>query len=226
MSLFFSLLPLYLVGNLHCIGMCGPLVMMLGKHRYRHLYFLGRLLSFALTGMVAGALGAVLDAVLQQYHIPAVTSLVFGSFIFIIGVYSLLGWQYPGYHWLAKRLQGTSQTLSLLMLRDQPWPAFLFGFFTILLPCGQTVIVFSACALAGDAWVGLFNGAAFALLTSPALALAMQAQHLLRYARHYYNTLMGVCGMFIGILAIGRGLAEAGIIPHLVLNETYHIVLF
>lgn len=226
MSLFFSLLPLYVVGNLHCIGMCGPLVMMLGSHRYRHLYFLGRLLSFSLTGMIAGALGAVLDAVLKHYHIPAMASFLFGFAILCIGLYSLMGWQYPGYHWLAHRLKSSTQSLSLLMLRDQPWPTFLFGFFTILLPCGQTVVVFSACALAGDPWIGMFNGAAFALITSPALLLAMQAQHLLRHARQYYNVLMGACALLIGLLAIARGLAEIDLIPHLVLSSTYHIVLY
>ena len=80
--------------------------------------------------------------------------------------------------------------------------------------------------MAGDAWIGLFNGAAFALLASPSLALAMQAQHLFKYARGYYNVLMGCAALFIGLLAIARGLAEADLIPHLVLSATYHIVLY
>ncbi len=28
-----ALLPLYILGNLHCIGMCGPIVAFLSRHR-------------------------------------------------------------------------------------------------------------------------------------------------------------------------------------------------
>lgn len=230
MSLFFTMLPFYLFGNLHCIGMCGPLVMMLGQHKYRYFYFLGRLASFGLAGLIAGEAGAVLQLLFQRYHISAATSFLFGAIIVIIGICSLFRWQYPGHQWLAKRLSVMNHRLSLLMLRDQAWPAFLFGFFTIALPCGQTIIVFSACALAGDPWIGLINGLAFALLTSPSLLLAMHAHKLLGSLKPYYNYIMGFCAIFIGILAICRGLAEIDLFPHLILNtqssKEYHIIIF
>lgn len=226
MTLFLTMLPFYLLGNLHCIGMCGPLVMMIGQHRFRHFYFFGRTLSFGLAGLMAGELGAILQNVLRQYHIGAATSFLFGGIIFVIGLYSLLGWQPPSQQWIAGRFETINRTLSLLMLRDRAWPTFLFGFFTVALPCGQTIIVFSACALAGDAWVGLLNGIAFALLTSPSLLLAMHAHNLLRNLRPYYNRVMGLCAICIGILAIFRGLAEIEMIPHLILNPEYHIVLY
>ena len=224
------MLPLYLLGNLHCIGMCGPLVMMLGQHHYRYYYFLGRLASFSLAGLIAGEAGAVLHLILQKYYVSAIASFAFGSIIFIVGIYSFLGWQYPGQKWLAKTLSGANKTLSLLMLRNQAWPTFLFGFFTIALPCGQTLIVFSACALAGDALIGLFNGFAFALLTSPSLFLAMHAHIALRSLKMHYNKIMGACALLIGILAFCRGLAEINCIDHCVLNPNsspeYHIVLY
>jgi len=230
MSLFLSLLPLYVFGNFHCIGMCGPLVMMIGQHRYRYFYFLGRLFSFTLAGTIAGEAGAVLNVVLVKYHIPAATCFLFGFFILSLGITTLMQVQYPGYQWLAKRMKGFNSTISLLMLRDKAWPSFLFGFFTIALPCGQTLIVFSACALAGDPFVGMLNGFAFALLTSPSLFFAMHAHALLRKFRGHYNILTGSVACMIGILALCRGLAEADIIPHFVVNPQsapyYHIVLY
>lgn len=230
MALFFTMLPLYLVGNLHCIGMCGPLVMMLGQHRYRYFYFLGRTLSFTLAGMAAGEAGAILNLVLHNYHISAMTSFLFGGIILLIGFYSLLGWQYPAYEWLGKRLQHVNKRLSLLMLQDRALPSFLFGFFTITLPCGQTLIVFSACALSGDLWVGMGNGFAFAVLTSPSLVLAMNAHNLFRSLKGYYNKIMGACSIFIGILALCRGFADLDLIDHLVINaeaaSQYHIVIY
>lgn len=230
MTLFLSLLPLYLFGNLHCLGMCGPLVMMIGQHRYRYFYFLGRTLSFSLAGMAAGGVGAVSDIVFKHYHIAAMTTWIFGIVLMVLGIFTLGGWSYPGHQWLARRLAGVNSTLSLLMLRDQAWPAFLFGFFTLALPCGQTLIVFSACALSGDPMIGLLNGFAFALLTSPSLFLAMKAHTFLRHARRYYRTVVGVSALIVGALAILRGLAESGVIQHLILNPQspayYHIVIF
>jgi sulfite exporter TauE/SafE len=230
MPLFFSLFPLYLFGNLHCIGMCGPLVMMIGRHRFRYFYFLGRTLSFSLAGLFAGEVGAVFNLLLKQYHIPALTSFLFGFIIAIVGVFSICGRKYPGYHWLASKLARANHTLSLLMLRDQPWPAFLFGFFTLSLPCGQTMIVFSACALYGDPFVGLLNGCAFAILTSPSLFAAMHAHRFFQSGKRHYNAIMGVCALIVATLAFCRGLAEMELIPHMILNPksdpNYHLVIY
>lgn len=230
MTLLLTMLPIYLLGNLHCIGMCGPLVVMIGQHRYRYFYFLGRLISFTLAGTIAGEAGAVLHLILKQYHIPAVTCFIFGGFILMVGIYSLFGWQYPGHQWLAKRLSRFNHSLTLFMLRDQVWPTFLFGFFTIALPCGQTLIVFSACALSGDLYVGMLNGFVFALLTSPSLFAAMKAHSLFSRAKRHYQKIIGLFGVFVGMIAILRGLAETEVISHLILNPQsavyYHIVIY
>lgn len=230
MTLLLAMLPIYIFGNLHCLGMCGPLVMMIGHHRYRYFYFLGRTLSFSLAGMVAGALGEVADTLFKEYHLAEATSFIFGGILILLGIYTFSGWAYPGYVWLSKRLAKANQALSLLMLRDRAWPTFLFGFFTIALPCGQTLIVFSACALSGDMYVGLLNGFAFALLTSPSLFVAMKAHAMLRRARGYYQTVIGISSMVVGGVAILRGFAEMGWISHWIINPEaspyYHVVIF
>lgn len=224
------MLPLYFFGNLHCIGMCGPLVLMLGKHRFRYYYFLGRISSFTLAGMVAGEVGAVLNMFLHKFHISALASFFFGGSILLVGMGSLLKWGFPAQKWLANRTARISRRLSLLMLRDQPFATFLFGFFTIALPCGQTVIVFSACALSGDLYVGMLNGFVFAILTSPSLFLAMHAHQLLGKRKKNYTILIGLCAMAVGTLAFFRGFAELGWIPHLIINpgfsREYHIALY
>jgi sulfite exporter TauE/SafE len=110
------------------------------------------------------------------------------------------------------------------MLKDQQWTTFLFGLATVTLPCGQSLIVFSACALTGSFYVGLFNGFALALLTTPALFLAMQAHTLLKKIKHYYRQAFGISAFMIGGLAICRGLAEMEWIPHFAFNS--HFVLF
>lgn len=220
------MLPVYVIGNLHCLGMCGPLVMMIAQHRFRYYYFAGRLLSFTLAATAAGALGSVLHTFLSYYHLSALASFLFGLIILGTGFYSLRNKHYPGYQWLMKVTKGMNHSLSLLILQDRALPTFLFGFFTVLLPCGQTLVVFSACALAGDPWIGMVNGLAFALITSPSLFVAMHAYRLFGRFRKHYNVLMGMTALVIGLLALLRGFAELGIISHLVLNHRYHVVLY
>jgi uncharacterized protein len=230
MSLLLTMLPYYLLGNFHCAGMCGPLVLMLSRHRYRQLYFLGRLVSFSLAGLLAGAGGSVINVFLNQYHLSALVSFIFGFAILVIGFTNVFKVSFFNFSFITKATAKAGQSLSLLMLRDQPWPTFLFGFFTLTLPCGQTVVVFSACALYGDPWVGLVNGLCFALLTSPSLAAVMFANHLFQKIKHHYNFIMGMAAIGIGILAICRGLAELALIPHLILNAQasshYHLVIY
>lgn len=217
MSLLLSMLPLYLLGNFHCIGMCGPLVMMLGSHPYRLLYFIGRLASFTLMAGLAGGAGALLY---DLFRVSAWISFLFGGGLLLMGIWTLMRWPLPAFG------RGVGQKLSLLLLKEEPWPTFLFGFFTVLLPCGQTLLVFSACALYGDLTVGLLNGFAFALLTSPSLFLAMHMHSLLGKAKRYYNVMLGIFACLVGFLAICRGFAEMGVISHLVVNAEYHVMLF
>ena len=230
MTLLLAMLPLYIFGNFHCLGMCGPLVMMIGHHRYRNWYFFGRTLSFSLAGFIAGGLGAVAGAFFKQFFFAETISICFGVILIVLGVCTLTGRSYPGHAWLGRRLAKANQSLSFLILRDSPYPTFLFGFFTIALPCGQTLIVFSACALSGDPLVGLINGLAFALLTSPSLFFAMHAHALLRNARQYYQPVIGISALLVGVVAILRGVAEAGLISHWTINlfssETYHLAIF
>lgn len=70
------------------------------------------------------------------------------------------------------------------------------------------------------------NGAAFAVLTTPSLWLAMHAHKLLSWGKRYYNQLLALAAIAAGSVALMRALAELGFIPHLVLSESYHIVIY
>jgi sulfite exporter TauE/SafE len=230
MTLFFSLLPLYLFGNVHCLGMCGPLVLLIGKHQYRYFYFMGRILSFSLAGLMAGEAGAVLQIFLKKYHLTESISIFFGMVIMYFGLGLLFNWNFFKNITQWKFLQTLNHTLAQLILKDNWKATFLFGFFTVLLPCGQTLVVFSACALVADPLVGLGNGFAFACLTTPSLVLAMHTYKFFNKLKRHSNTILGLSTIFVGILACCRGFAEMGWISHFVLNPNsptlYHIVIF
>lgn len=230
MNLLAAMLPFYLMGNLHCMGMCGPLAMTLGAHRYRYFYFVGRLCAFTLAGTAAGGLGAVLNVYLSGLHLSAIASLLLGVVLIFFGALRLAGRAFPGQFYFAKMLSKANGRLSLLILRDMPLATFLFGFLTIALPCGQSLVVFSACALSGSLSIGALNGFAFALLTSPALWLAMKAQFFLNKAKKYYHLFNTLFFLLVGCAAVLRGLAELQYLPHLTielpLEAAFHLVLY
>jgi uncharacterized protein len=230
MTLFLSLLPLYLFGNIHCLGMCGPLVMLLGQHRCRFFYFVGRLLSFSLTGFFAGQAGAVLHLILKHYYIAEGLSFLCGVALIRWGIQKIRGKKFHILSSKQTRLNPLQRWTSMLLLKDRRWSTFLFGFLTVALPCGQTLIVFSACALVGDALIGLINGFAFALLTTPALICAMHTLQLFKQLKQYDQMILGGSSILVGLLALCRGLAEMGWMSHWILNPdaspVYHLVIF
>lgn len=218
MSLFLSLLPLFIFGNVHCAGMCGPLVMLLARHRYRWWYFLGRLVSFTLAGLMSAEVGMVLFSFLSRYRISAAFSFLFGIWIVAIGVMVLFNVRLLGTGWLAKKMAKFSGKLALLMTQHSFYGVFLFGASTLLLPCGQTLIVFSIIALQGTPITGLLNGMLFALFTSPALIAVMHASTLFSSKQKRYHLWVGSVTLSIGLLSLLRGCADCGFIPHVILN--------
>lgn len=215
MILFLKLLPIYLLGNLHCAGMCGPFMMLLAKNPFKWAYFLGRGFVYAFAGLLAAEVGLFLFQLLAKTHFSAILSLSFG-----IAILALAFVPNPGGRWFSR---ATTPLLSKLLKFKGPSSLFLFGCATLLLPCGQTLLVFSACALEANPLVGLINGFLFALLTTPSLIFSMQA---LKGLRAWAPHLIKCFTLAIGVLAILRGLADFNLIAHLVLSHRFHIVLY
>ncbi len=202
-------------------------MMLLAKNRYRWAYFVGRLLSYTLAGLLSAEVGMLFFHALAQTGLSALFSIVFGLGIITLGFFSLFHLPYPGAKWLAGKTARLSTLLANLLTVYGPYPVFLFGACTLLLPCGQTLIVFSACALEAKPIVGLVNGFAFALLTSPSLMISMSAFKKIRTSYHLW---IGCATLLVGLFAVARGIADFELIPHLIINPNaaseYHIVLF
>lgn len=206
------LVPLFLLGNIHCLGMCGPIAMMLGKSPFRHFYLVGRATGFALAGLVAGAFGVVITATLQPYHLSALLSLFVGAIL-------IISTMIPLFNRVAKWLEPLNQKMTVLLLKDKWWPTFLFGFATIILPCGQSLLVYSLAALTLDPLEGLSTTLLFALLTTPSLLFAFEMRRWLNSLYVRINYLLTSLTVTIGLLTCLRGLAEFGTIPHYILFE-------
>ena len=54
----------------------------------------------------------------------------------------------------------------------------------------------------------------------------MHALMFLNKFKKYYSVLIGISAVIIGIIALLRGLAEMGVLEHLVLNQKWHLILY
>lgn len=210
--------------------MCGPLVALLGKHTDRIYYFWGRLTGFSLAGWFAGAMGALFHTEAIAQWLSAVFTLLLGVLICSMCLLQkssiLLGfWKH-----LTRVLAPVNTVITKLALQGGKSGFFLFGLSTLLLPCGQSLTVFAACALYGDAWVGGFNGMMFALLTSPSLWCALYTQQLLNQFYPKLQSIGTVYMLAVGIMALCRSFASFGWIDHVSLNlpmlHSVHLALF
>lgn len=146
--LFSAALAMGLVGGLHCVGMCGAIVTALSISNAQHmapkigLYHLGRVMTYALFGLVFGLTGALIENAAPFLWAQKGLAILAG--IVMIALAAQLG------GWIPDKLPvvGSGLIPSTLLRRAiegsfWPWP--IVGLVNGLIPCG---LVYAAIALA------------------------------------------------------------------------------
>ena len=158
-----------LLGSVHCVAMCGPLVGLHGGARSLRLalvHSLGRLATYATLGVAAGALGKVFELGLVQ----RAATLVAGALIVGWGLAQLavaVGWRRSR----AREPGGDTFGKALVQIRTRrpAARAALIGMLVGLLPCGWLWAFVIAAGGTGDPVHGGLVMAAFWLGTVPAM---------------------------------------------------------
>jgi len=205
----------------HCLGMCGPLnLIVTARIRENDLplglsmviYHAARIVVYILLGTLVGALGSLLGLSTHLTGIGGVTSLALGLTILLLGLGYLgwlpsLAWEGAGGWW--------NKALSSALQRRGGYGVALLGAVNGLLPCG---LVYSALLLAasdGHAWSGALGMAAFGLGTFPALlGLDLGAGALEIRFRQSMVRLAGALMLLVGSQLLLRGGAALGIWNH------------
>jgi sulfite exporter TauE/SafE len=223
MSVYAALLLSGLVGSMgHCLGMCGPLVMMVGlqfKGRGlaafpRHLLYHGaRILTYALLGMVVGGIGSLLGLGSRLSTVAGVISLVLGLGVILFGL-GYLGWLPLG------RMEGAgaclSQAMSRALQRGGLWGTILLGTLNGLLPCGLVYSALLVASSTGGPLAGALGMLVFGVGTIPALlVVGVGAGTLSPRVRQALTRLAGVLIVVVGLQLALRGLAALDVVPHL-----------
>jgi hypothetical protein len=205
---FLALFLVGLLGGTHCVGMCGGIVgaFSLGAPaRWSMLfsYNAGRILSYAVAGAIAGALGAASMGLEGQVPVRLILYFLANLMLVALGLY-LLGLTHTlafaeqaGQH-LWRRLQPLTRRFLPVRTAAQAFPlGVLWGW----LPCGLVYSALTTALTAGGSGRGALMMLAFGLGTLPNLLLAgIFLARLNEFVRR------PVVRMVSGLLVLGFGL--------------------
>jgi len=204
------------VGSLHCIGMCGPFVAFYsgadGSEGARRLlshaaYSGGRLLTYAVFGLAAGAVGAALDVAGSLAGFQRIAAIVAGVTMILWGVFALL--QIRGVR-IFKHSSGKGRIAGMMrrgfsLVSDKPpvVRAGVVGLLSGFLPCGWLWAFVVTAAGTGSAIQGAVVMTAFWAGTVPALlAVGLGAQLVSAPLRRHVPTVTAVLLVGLGLYAI------------------------
>ena len=196
----FSAFLVGLLGSTHCLGMCGGIVSALTfgvrddlrrspwtMGPFLLAYNTGRISSYAIAGLIAGAIGAGAFGMMPSSTARWAVKLVTGGFMIALGLY-LAGW-WPGLQvlekWggaLWKRIEPLGRRLLPV---NHPLKAFGFGLVWGWLPCGMVYAMLAWALAAGSAAQGGALMLAFGFGTLPMLlTIGAAAEWLKDFVRH------------------------------------------
>jgi len=213
-ALWTTLLVSSVLGSLHCVAMCGPLVGLHGGTRSLRLaliHALGRLTTYATLGALAGLVGRAVDLAGDLAAAQHVASIVAGGVIALWGVRAIavaLGaWrERPGSASLFRR------GLSQLRGRRAASRAWLIGVLTGLLPCGWLWAFVVSAAGTASPWTGAAVMAVFWLGTVPAMTgvLALGGPVIDRIRRRL-PVISAVVLIGLGLATLAQRWGDAGV---------------
>ncbi|TAF66132.1 MAG: sulfite exporter TauE/SafE family protein [Cytophagales bacterium] len=164
------------LGSLHCIGMCGALVLALPKTASvswwymlgtRLVYHSGRVAMYASLGILIGFIGQGITIPISQQWLSIGVGIM--MLFFLISPFSVHLFQhkflYPLY-WLHQQVKKQAA----YWLQKRSYVAFLaMGLLNGILPCGLVYLALAAALAQGDALMGAVYMAVFGLGTIPAM---------------------------------------------------------
>lgn len=230
LSQFWLMFALGLVGSIHCVQMCGPIVLSYslplagggpsrGRLATAHLWYnLGRITTYAALGALAGAAGGAIGLAGRLAGIAHGGRIAAGVAMIAAGMYlsgmvrrsNLIRIDSPG---IGARLARGGKRF---MLSVRPASKFRLGLVLGFLPCGLIYAALLKAVDAGSATGGALTMLAFGLGTSLALgATGLVSTTFGWRLGRFGSALAGASIMFAGALLIWMGVApNAGMHHH------------
>lgn len=206
--MFFTAFLMGLVGSLHCVGMCGPLTLLLPQSqqispRYiigRGLYNLGRIFTYASLGLLVGLLGQQSTFFVSLKIISIVLGLALIAFVIMPQRWfnsSGMMARFTG-----KLKNAIKQTFELSYFGGQ----LSFGLINGLLPCGLVYAALSGAFLTLDPWLGAGFMGLFGLGTLPLMyTVSLSAGYIKKLLGKHSLKIISATYLLIGSWLVVRG---------------------
>jgi sulfite exporter TauE/SafE len=215
-----------LVGSIHCVQMCGPIVLayslplpgttarksLLAAHLS---YNAGRIATYAALGAVAGMAGRALGLLGRLAGLANAAAVVAGILLIITGL-SFSGLLPVG---TLLRLDPTRilarvhQTVAGLLVAPTNRSKLLLGLALGFLPCGFLYAALLKAMATGNAAAGALTMVCFGLGTAGALILTGLASSALTVPLRRWGNAVAAAGMvLLGALLLYRGIVARGIL--------------
>lgn len=201
-----------LISSLHCIGMCGPIAMMLPVDRSNPakkvvqimLYHIGRLSAYATLGLVFGILGKGFYMAGIQQSI----SIMVGIFMITIAVVSeRIFMKYNFSKPVYKVISNVKSSLGNQFKRKSPDALFTIGLLNGFLPCGLVYAALFGAIAMQNVTLSVTYMLLYGLGTIPMMSAVVYISNILSTPiRSKMQKMIPIVTVIIGTLFILRGL--------------------
>ena len=201
-----------LISSFHCIGMCGPIAMMLPVDRSNEVkkitqiitYHIGKLTAYGTLGLIFGLLGRSFYLAGMQQQL----SIIVGILMILVAVipervFAKYNFSKPVYRVITKVKSSLGQQFKNKSYKS----LFTIGLLNGFLPCGMVyVALFGAIAMQSVTY-GIFYMLLFGLGTMPLMSVVIYVNSFVTpNFRNKIQTFIPYVAVFIGCLFILRGL--------------------
>lgn len=206
--MFLTAIIMGLAGGLHCAGMCGPLVMAVtAKNPFvgsKIIYNTGRVLTYGILGLGAGAVGSIIQLTAFQN----VLAYVVGGVLLLMGFGAISGVKIPILTSLVNRFTAWLKITFGKFLQGKR-NIFFLGMLNGLLPCGLTYLALTYCLTLSSFTEGFLFMIIFGLGTIPVMVGVLWLLGITLYKlKLSYRKISMIVLIGIGSLVIGRALVS------------------
>jgi hypothetical protein len=215
---YYVIFALGLFSSLHCVSMCGPLVLSyslpLGSKSFRqqigaHVFYnAGRILTYALLGAVAGLAGGTVGFVGDLAGIENIAAIVAGALMVVAGVIMLDLIPSRRLQKLNPLLYGAKflRPLSRLFASTSIGSKFPLGIALGFLPCGLIYAALLKSLATGTVLAGALTMTAFGFGTAGSLlAIGIFSSAISVTLSRWGGKLAAVSVLLLGLFMVSRG---------------------
>lgn len=210
--MLYSAIIFGLISSFHCVGMCGPIAMMLPVDRNNQAkkvmqiitYHLGKLIAYGSLGLIFGLLGKTFYLAGMQQQL----SIFVGILMIVVAlvpekVFAKYNFSRPVYKVITKVKSSLGQQFKKKSYKS----LFTIGLLNGFLPCGMVyVAIFGATAMQSVS-LGILYMILFGIGTIPMLTAVVYISNILSFSlRGKIQKAIPIVAVVIGMLFIIRGL--------------------